>query len=102
MQAIVISGSPEKGSNDQSGPESIAHGEPRESTPIPPALQVVHPHVRLESRPGNVKLALLGCKRSLPPDRILLNSYLPPSGPAPEMEEVIAPGPDDIKLILHR
>ena len=41
MQEIVIPGSPETGSNDQSGPEDIARGEPRESTPIPPALQVV-------------------------------------------------------------
>ena len=45
---------------------------------------------------------LLGHKRPLPPDRILLNSYLPPRGPALAMEEVTAPGPDDIKLILHR
>ena len=45
---------------------------------------------------------LPGCKRSLPPDRILLNSYLPPHGLAPAMEEVTTPGPDDIKLILHR
>ena len=38
----------------------------------------------------------------MPPDRILLNPYLPPRGPAPAMEEVTVPGPDDIKLILHR
>ena len=47
MQAIVIPGSPETGSNDQSGLEDIARGEPRESTLIPPALQVVHPPDRL-------------------------------------------------------
>ena len=43
MQAIVIPGSPETEFNDQSSPEDITRGEPRESTPIPPALQVVHP-----------------------------------------------------------
>ena len=102
MQAIVIPGSPETGSNDQLGPEDIARGEPRESTPIPPALQVVHPPDQLESRPGNAKLALPGRKRPLSPDRILLNSYLYPHGPASTMKEVTAPGPDDIKLILHR
>ena len=32
----------------------------------------------------------------------MLNFYLPPRDPAPVMEEVTAPGPDDIKLILHR
>ena len=30
------------------------------------------------------------------------NSYLPPCGPVPVVEEMIALGPDDIKLILHR
>ena len=102
MQAIVILGSPETGSNDQPGPEDIARGEPRESTPIPPALQVVRRPDQLECRPGNAKLELPECKRPLPPDRILLNSYLPPHGPASAMEEVTAPGPDNIKLILHR
>ena len=63
---------------------------------------MVHPPDRLESRPGNAKLALPGRKKPMPPDRILLNSYLPPRGPAPSMEEVTTPGPDDIKLILHR
>ena len=38
MQAIVILGSPEMGSNDQSGLKDISHGEPRESTSFPPAL----------------------------------------------------------------
>ena len=102
MQAIVISGSPETKSNDQPGPEDIALGEPRESTPISPTLQVVRPPDQLESHLGNAKLALPRRKRPLPPDQILLNSYLPPRGPASAMEEVTAPGPDDIKLILHR
>ena len=102
MQAIVIPGSPKKGSSDQSGPEDVALGEPREGTPILPALQVIHPPDRSKSHPGIAKLARAGCKRSLPLDRILLNSYLPPRGPSPVMEEVTAPGPDDIKRILHR
>ena len=97
----MIPGSPEMRSNDQSGLEDIARGELRESTPIPPTLQVVHPPDQLESRPGNAKLTLPGSKRPLPPDRILLKSYLLLRGPAPAMEEVTAPGPDDIKLILH-
>ena len=102
MQAIMILGSPETGSNDQSGPKDIARGEPRESTSIPPALQVVHPLDRLESRPGNAKLALPRLKKPLLPDWRLQNSYLPPRGPAPAMEEVTEPGPDDVKLILQR
>ena len=55
-----------------------------------------------ESRPSAVKLTLTGRKKPLPPDWILLNSYLPPRGPAPVMEEVAVPGPDDIKSILRR
>ena len=35
-------------------------------------------------------------------DQILLNSYLPPRGPSPAMEEVAVPGPEDIKHIIHR
>ena len=63
---------------------------------------MVRPLVQLESRPGNAKLVLPGRKRPLPPDRILLNSYLPPRGLTSAMEEVTTPGFDDIKLILHR
>ena len=90
------------GSNDQPGLEDIARVEPREEAPIPPALQVVHPPERPESHPGVAKLALTGRKKSLPLDRILLNSYLPPRNPAPVIEEVAVPGPDDIQPILHR
>ena len=60
-----------------------------------------HPSERKENCPGAAGLALTGRKRPLPPDRILLNSYLPPRGPTSVMEEVTA-RPDDIKSILHR
>ena len=101
IQTIVISASPKMGSNDHPGSKDIAREEPREEAPIPPALQVVHPLERLESHPGAAKLALTGCKKPLPPDQILLNSYLPPRGPALVTEEVAVPGLDDIKSILH-
>ena len=101
IQTIVIPTSPEMGYNDQPGSENIAREEPREEAPIPPALQVVHPSERMESCLGASWLTLTGRKRSLSPDRILINSYLLPCDPAPVMEEVIAPEPDDIKSILH-
>ena len=63
---------------------------------------MVHPPERPKSRSGATKLVLIGCKKPLSPDRILLNSYLAPRGLAPVMEEVAVPGPDDIKSILHR
>ena len=100
-QAIVIPASPETGSNVQSGSEEISRREPRENTPIPPVLQMVLPPSQSEGCPGNAKLTLSGRKRSLLPDRILLNSYLPPHGLAPTMKEVTAPRPDNVKLILH-
>ena len=62
---------------------------------------MVHPPERLERRPGAAKLVLTGRKKPLLPDRILLNSYLPPRSPTPVMEEVVVPRPDDIKSILH-
>ena len=102
MKAIVIPGSPEMGSSDQPSPEDIALGEPREVTPIPPALQVIHPPDWAESQPGMPKLARTRGKRSLLPDRILLNSYFPPRGLAPTMEEVAVPRREDIKHIIHR
>ena len=102
IQTIVIPASPEMGSNDQLGSEDIAHEEPREEAPIPPELQVVHHLERWESRLGAAKLELIGRKKPLPPDQILLNSYLPPRGAAPVMKEVAVSGPNDIKSILHR
>ena len=102
IQTIVIPASLEMGYNDQPGSKDIAREKPREDAPIPPALQVIHPSERPESRSSAARLALTGRKRSLPPDRILLNSYLTPRGPAPVMEGVAAPRPDDIKSILHR
>ena len=102
IQTIMIPASPEMGSNDQPGSEDIAREEPRVEALIPPTLQVVHPFERSKSRPGAARLALIGRKRSLPPDRILLNPYLPPRSPALVMEEVAVPRPDDIKSILHR
>ena len=101
IQTTVIPASLEMRSNNQLGLEDIAHEEPRGEALIPPALQVVHSFEWTKIRPGTAGLALIGHKRLLPPDRILINYYLPPRGPAPVMEEVTTPGPDDIKSILH-
>ena len=55
------------GSSDQPSPEDVALGEPREDTPIPPALQVIHPPDLAGSHPGMPKLARTSRKRSLLP-----------------------------------
>ena len=43
VQAIAISGSPEMGLNDQPALENITLVESREASPVPAAIQVVHP-----------------------------------------------------------
>ena len=63
---------------------------------------MIHPPDWAEIQSNMPKLARIGCKRPLLPDRILLNSYLPPRGPAPPMEEVVVLGPKGIKHITHR
>ena len=68
MQAIVISGSLEMGSSDQPSSGGIALGEPREDTPIPPALQVIHLPGWAESRPDTTKLG--GQPMSLIPSKV--------------------------------
>ena len=101
MQTIFILSSPEMGSSDQPGSEDVALGEPMEATPIPSALQVIHPPNRAESQPDMPRLARIGRKRSSLLDRIFQNSYLPPLGPAPPMEEVAVLGLKGIKHIIH-
>ena len=101
MQAVIISGSLEMGSINQSSYEGVALREPREVTLIPPTLHVIHSPNRVERHPDIAKLAPAERKKPLPPDRILLNSYRPLRSSAPAMEEVTIPGPEDIKHILH-
>ena len=43
MQAIVIPSAPEMGLNDQLALENVTLVEFREASPIPAAIQVVHP-----------------------------------------------------------
>ena len=43
MQAIVISGSPKMGLNDQPSLENVTLVESKEASPVPAAIQVVHP-----------------------------------------------------------
>ena len=94
VQAIVIPGSPEMGFHGQpaseiaplvdSGEVSPTHVEVREDIPLE---QVV-------SLSDWAKSTRVGCSRSLLPDRLLLNSYIPPQGQTLPMEEVLAPGPE--------
>ena len=102
MQEIVISGSPEMGSNDQPDLENATLVEYREASLTPAAIQVIHSP---EQAPGRPKRPLYTrAERSKPrlPNQLLLNSYHPPQGPAPPMEEVLALRPEGAQETIAR
>ena len=102
MQAIVISGSPEMGLNDQRGLGNVTLAESREASPIPTALQVVHPTQQATGQIDRAKYTWTGRRKPLLPNRMFVNSYLPPRGPAPPMEEVTVPCPEGAQEIVDR
>ena len=102
MRAIFISGSPEMGLNDQPAPENVALVESREAFPAPAVIQVVHPLEQVVGHSDKAKFTRAGRRRPLFPDRMLLNLYLPPRGPAPPMEEVSVPGSKGAQKIIDR
>ena len=97
--AIIISGSPETGSNDRLDIGDDVLGE---AAPTSPALQTILPPTQVGSRPGRSEFTRTKLKRPKLPDRIITNSYLVAHGPAPPKEEVSAPGLEDVKHIVHR
>ena len=93
MQAIVISGSPEMGSNDQLDLENATLVESGEASPTPAAIQVIHHPEHAPGWPERPLHTWTERRRLRLPNRLLLNSYHPPWGLAPPMEEVLALGP---------
>ena len=76
--------------------------ESGEASSTPAAIQVIRP---LEQAPGRPERSLyIRTERSKPrpPDRLLLNSYHPPQGLAPPIEEVLALGPEGAQEIIDR
>ena len=94
LQAIVISGSPEMGLNDQSTLENATLVESEEASPTPTMIQVIHPPKQASGWPERLRYTWVERSRPLLPHRLLLNSYLPPRAPAPPMKEVLAPMPE--------
>ena len=66
------------------GEVPLTHEEGREGIP---SEQII-------SRANKATPSRSGRNRSLLPDQLLMNSYIPPQGQAPPMEEVSAPGPE--------
>ena len=101
VHAIVISGSPEMGSNDQLDLENATLVESGEASPTPAAIQVIHSP---KHAPGWPERPLHTWTESIRPrllDRLLLSSYLPLRGLAPPMEEVLALGPEGAQEIIE-
>ena len=99
MQAIVIPGSPETGSNDYLGIGDDGSGE---AASTPPVLQVIPSPIGVGSRLGRFEFTRTGLKRLSLLDRILTNSYLPARGSGPPKEEVSVLESEDVKHIVHR
>ena len=91
VQAIVISGSPKMSLNDQPVTRNVTMEESKEASPVPATLQVVHPLQEATGKLDRAKYTQTGRRKQLLPDCMLVNSYLPPRGPAPPMEEVTIP-----------
>ena len=92
VQTIIISGPPKMGLNDQPAPKNVTLAESREVFPALAAIQVIHSPEKAASQSDKAKYTQAGCRMSLLPGWMLLNSYLPPRGPTPTMEEVLVPG----------
>ena len=101
-QAIVVVDSLEMGFHGQSASETtpttyleevpLTHEEVREGIPSE----------QITSWPDKATSSRSGSSRSLLPDWLLLNSYIPPQGLAPLMEEVSAPGSEGVHEIINR
>ena len=99
---IVISGSPEMGLNDQPTLENVALVESMEVFPTLATIQVVYPPKHVASQSNKAKYTWAERGRTLLPDRMFLNSYLPPRCPAPPIEEVTVPWPEGAQEIIDR
>ena len=124
VQAIIVLNSPEMSFHSQSSSETALlvdsgevslmgfHGqstselaplvESREVSLTPVEVREDIPPVQVIGRSDRVKSTRDGHSRSLLPDQLLLNSYIPPQGQAPPMEEVSAPGPEGAQEIINR
>ena len=79
---------------------NVTLAESREASLVPASIQVVHPLEQAADKSDRAKYTRAGRKRSLLPDRMLLNLYLPPHRLAPPIEEVSVPEPEGAQEII--
>ena len=80
------------------------HGQPASEAAPSTGLggQEDNPPEPVVSRPHKVVSTRSWHSRSLLPDQLLLNSYIPPHGQTLPVEEVSAPGPEGAQDIIER
>ena len=101
-QAIVVMDSPEIGFHGQSASDIALLADLGE---VSLTYEEVHediPSEQIASRPDKATSFRSGSSRKLLPDRLLLNSYIPPQGQAPPMEEVSALRLEGAQEIINR
>ena len=102
VHALVISDSPEMGFHGQSASKTALLVDLGEVSPTNAEVQEDIPSEQIAGRSDKAKSTRVGRSRSLLPDRLLLNSYIPPQGQAPPMEEVSVPGLEGSQEIINR
>ena len=94
VKAIVVSDSPEMGFHGQSASETILLVDLGEVSPTHVKVQEDIPSKQIVGRSDKAKPTRAKRSRSLLPERLLLNAYIPLQGQAPPIEEVSVPGPE--------
>ena len=89
------------GFHGQSASETTLSADLKEVSLTHVEIQDDIPSKKIASRPDKATSTWDGLSRSLLPDRLLLNSYIPQQGQAPPMEEVSAPGPEGAQEIIN-
>ena len=100
VQAIAVSDSPEMGFHGQSASETALSVDLGEVSPTHAEVQEDIPLEQIAGRSDKAKSTRARRSRSLLPDRLLLNSYIPPQGQVPPMEEVSVPGLEGAQEII--
>ena len=101
-QAIVVVDSPEIGFHGQSTSETAPLTDLRDVPLTHEEVREGIPSEQIASKPVKSTSSCSERSRLLLPDRLLLNSYIPPQGQAPPMEEVLAPGLEGAQEIINR
>ena len=101
VQAIVISDTLEMGFHGQSASETALLMDSGEVSPTHAEVPEDIPSEQITGQSDKAKSTQAEHNRSLLPDRLLLNSYIPPEGQAPPMEEVLVPRPEGAQEIIN-